>query len=82
MKEATIEKLPAEVGALVEASQGERIVLTRGGQPVAVLVGIRDKDDEDIGLEMSPEFWTMIEERRREPTVSLAEVLADLQAAP
>jgi hypothetical protein len=41
-------------------------------------VGIENKDEEDVRLEASPEFWQMIDERRRCPTVSLKDLEAEL----
>jgi prevent-host-death family protein len=78
MREATIEELAQQLPALVDASQHERIVVTRNGQPVAVLLGIENKDAEDLRLEAAPEFWRLIEERRRHPTARLEDVEADL----
>ena len=36
--------------------------------------------EEDFRLEASPEFWRMIEERRREPTIPLEDLKAELFA--
>lgn len=52
----------------VDDSQQEAIVVTRHGKPCAVLHGIGD-DLESSELSHSHEFWTMIEQRRREPTI-------------
>jgi hypothetical protein len=41
---------------------------------------VENADEEDRRLEASPEFWRMIEERRREPTVRLKDIEADLFA--
>ena len=78
MREATIEEFARQLQALVDASQHERIVVTRNGKPVAVLLGIENKDAEDLRLEASPEFWRLIEERRKRPTARLEDVEADL----
>jgi hypothetical protein len=43
-------------------------------------VGIAHKDQEDLRLENSPEFWRMIEERRCAPTVRLEDIEAELTA--
>jgi hypothetical protein len=42
--------------------------------PAAVLVGVEGKDWEDIVLQTSPTFWKLIEERRKQPTISLKEL--------
>lgn len=80
MKEITLEQLSRETSALLDAAQHERLVVTRNGKPLAVVVGIENKDREDLHLESSPEFWRMIEERRREPTTPLEEIRAELFA--
>ena len=36
------------------------------------------KDQEDWNLEMSPEFWQMIQQRRDQPTVPLSQVESSL----
>jgi prevent-host-death family protein len=80
MKEITLEQLSPDVSALLEAAQHERVVVTRDGKPFAVVVGIENKDQEDLRLEASPEFWRMIEERRREPTSPWDDLKAELFA--
>jgi hypothetical protein len=78
MKELAIEEVAPEVETLLEAAQHDRILVTRDGQPFAVVYGVAFKDAEDVGYENSPEFWQMIEERRGQPTRPLAEIMADL----
>ena len=80
MKEATVEQLSQDVRTMLSEAQRERILVTSDGKPVAVLVGIANKDQEDLRLETSPEFWQMIEERRRSPSVKLSDVEAQLLA--
>lgn len=36
------------------------------------------KDQEDRDLELSPEFWQMIQQRREQPTVPLSQVESSL----
>jgi hypothetical protein len=36
--------------------------------------GLAHADQEDWDLEMSPEFWRMIQQRRNQPTVPLRDV--------
>lgn len=80
MKEVPFEQFLRDAEALTAAAQHERILITKDGEPFAVLAGIAYKDEEDCRLEASPEFWRMIEERRRGPTVPLEEVVAELWA--
>jgi prevent-host-death family protein len=80
MKETTLEQFAQDPHAFLEAAQHERVLVTRHGKPLAVVIGVENKDEEDFDLEASPEFWQMIEERRRRPTVSLKDVEATLFA--
>jgi antitoxin (DNA-binding transcriptional repressor) of toxin-antitoxin stability system len=80
MKETTIEGFTKNVATLLDEAQQERILVTRDGRPFAFVVGVANKDQEDLRLESSSDFWRMIEERRRSPTVRLADVEADLFA--
>jgi hypothetical protein len=80
MKEMTLEKLAQDPNGFIEAAQHEQILVTRDGEPVALVSGIKNKDEEDWQLETSPEFWRMIEDRRRRPTVRLKDVESELFA--
>jgi len=79
VKTIALEQLPQEVAQLFETAQTERVLITRNGLPFAQMVALENKDQEDLQLETSPEFWQMIEDRRREQsTVSLEEFMAEL----
>jgi PHD/YefM family antitoxin component YafN of YafNO toxin-antitoxin module len=81
MRKVRLEQLPAEVQALFEDAKSQRILVTRNGVPFAVVTSVGNKDEEDLELEESPEFWQMIRERRREgASVSLEEVMAEIAA--
>ncbi len=43
--------------------------MTRGGNPVALVVGVEGLDEEQTQLGASDEFWTLISVRRKEPTI-------------
>lgn len=74
MKKISEEELSKNASALLDVAQKERVVVTRGGRPMAMILGIEHKDEEDLTLEHDEEFWRMIRERRKEPTVPLAEL--------
>ena len=78
MKETTLEQFTQAVQSYVDAAQHERLLVTANGKPVALVVGLTNKDEEDWQLEMSDEFWQMIEERRQRPTLRFEEVEATL----
>ena len=65
MKFVGLREAQAQLSGLVVRSQKERIVLTRHGQPVAVLSGVQGKDLEAVLLAGDPEFRKLIQERRR-----------------
>ena len=74
MKRATVRDLQKRAGELVTKAQHDRIVITRHGQPAAVLVGVTKQDWESVVLQTDPKFWKMIHARRKQPTRSLAQV--------
>jgi prevent-host-death family protein len=69
MKTIDIGQFSANPQQYVNDSQQEAIVVTRHGKPCAVLHGVEDDDLESSELAHSREFWSMIEQRRREPTI-------------
>ena len=74
MKTITVRDLQKSIKEAVDSAQIERVVVTRHGQPAAVLLGVEGSDWETVVLETSPELWKLIEERRAEPTLSLEEL--------
>ena len=72
MKTIGIEQ--ATLDACLQDAQRERVVITRDGVPVALIVGLEGMDEEQVDLGSSDEFWTMIAERRRQRTLSRAEL--------
>ena len=80
MKETTLEQFAEDPHAFMEAAQQERLLVAHHGKSVAVVIGIEHKDDEDLRLEASPDFWRMIEQRRQRPTIPLKDVEATLFA--
>jgi len=81
MNQVALEQLPAEVADLLNGVQRQRLVITRDGRPFALIVGVENKDEEDLELEFSPAFWRMIEERRTQGTsVSIEDIRSQLVA--
>jgi PHD/YefM family antitoxin component YafN of YafNO toxin-antitoxin module len=58
----------------VRDAQQERILLTRGGVPVALVVGLEGFDAEQLELGSSDALWKLIAERRAQGTMSRAEL--------
>ncbi len=74
MKSISVRELQRRLKEFVDASQGERVVVTRHGKPAAILVGVEGQDWEELVLETDPKFWRMLAKRRQEPTMSAEEM--------
>ena len=79
MKTVSVRDLQKSVKECVDESQQDRVVITRHGRPAAVLVGVEGEDWEDIVLQTDPSFWKLIRKRRKEKTMSLDELKAELE---
>ena len=64
----------ANLQKCVHDAQQEGVVLTRKGKPVALLVGVKGLDLEQLELGHSDEFWTLLRQRRTQKTMSRAEL--------
>jgi len=58
----------------IKDARRERVVLTRKGKPVALVVGVEGMDEEQLQLGSSDKFWTLIKKRRRQRTIGRAEL--------
>ena len=75
MKLVGLREAKQGLNALVAHAQRERVLLTRHGRPVALLIGVEGQDLETIMLAADARFWSWVEARRREPaSITLAEV--------
>jgi antitoxin (DNA-binding transcriptional repressor) of toxin-antitoxin stability system len=80
MKLLSIEN--ATLDRCVAEAQQEPVVLTRNGDPIALVVGIAGMDEEHVRLSTSPEFWKLVEESRRQKTINREELERRLDQAP
>ena len=58
--------------ACVTDSQSAPVVVTRGGDPVALVVGVQGLDEEQVQLGASDKFWRLISARRKEKSLDRA----------
>jgi hypothetical protein len=65
----TVDIQTTNLDACVVDAQSDRIVITRGGNPVALVVGVEGLDAEQAQLGASDDFWRLIADRRKEPTI-------------
>ena len=62
----------ANLISCVDEAQRDRVVLMRDGRPIALVVGVEGMDEEQVQLGGSEKFWKLIEERRKQKTLSRA----------
>ncbi len=79
MKTVTARDLQKKVKECMDLSQEDQVVITRHGKPAAVLFGVEGRDWEDLVLQTSPAFWELIEDRRKQRTISLTELRTRLK---
>ena len=66
----------------LEAAKEDVIIVTRNGRPVAAIQGIDDDDVEDLLLERSERFWTMIARARRGKPVAIEMLRKQIGGGP
>ena len=64
----------ATLDLCVAEAQQEQVILTRNGHPIVLVMSVDGMDEEQIRLCGSNEFWTLMEKRSRERTISRAEL--------
>ncbi|MFQ5801644.1 MAG: type II toxin-antitoxin system Phd/YefM family antitoxin [Candidatus Methylomirabilales bacterium] len=79
MKTVTVRDLQKKIKEYIDEAQGDRVIITRHGKPAAVLVGVEGEDWETVVLETDPTFWKLVQERRKQPTLSLEKLKARLK---
>ena len=79
MKAVNARVLQKKIKECVDMSQQEQVVITRRGKPAAVMVGVEGKEWEEVVLQTSATFWKLIEERRKQPTMSMKELRTRLK---
>ena len=64
----------ASLDTCVNDAQRERVVITRNGKPIALIIGVEGIDKEQLELGSSDKFWRLIAERRTQKTLSRSEL--------
>ena len=65
MKVVALGRAKNELSAYVDQAQHERVLVTRHGKPAVLIIGVEGEDFEDLMTRSDPEFWRMIEARRK-----------------
>jgi prevent-host-death family protein len=65
------------LSGILEEAQEEKVLLTRHGRPIALVIGVEGQDMEDMMTASDPAFWKWVRKRRQQAaTMTLAEVEA------
>jgi len=80
VKTISVRELQKRIRSVVDTAQRDEVVITRNGQPIAVVVGIEGADWETVAVETSRSFWKEITRRRDQETISLAEIRRRMEA--
>ena len=68
MKQMNVDK--TDLASCISQAQSGRVVITRKGKPVALVVGIEGLDREQIELGSSDKFWKLIVKWRKQKGLS------------
>ena len=71
MKTISVRDLQKRIRLVMETAQNDHVVITRHGRPIAVVDGA---DWETVAVETSRSFWKEIAQRRKQETISVAEI--------
>ena len=74
MKTISVRDLQKRIRSVMETAQKDQVVITRNGEPIAVVVGVEGADWETVAVETSRSFWKEIAKRRKQKTISLSEI--------
>ena len=82
MKTMTVFEARNHFAKTLEAAKEDVIIITRNGRPVATIQAIDDDDVEDLLLERSERFWTMIARARRGKSIALETLRKQVAGRP
>jgi prevent-host-death family protein len=67
MKTASVAEMKSRFATVLKASETSPVVVTRNGRPVAVIVGVEDKDEaERLLMAYSPRLRAIVEKSRKQ----------------
>ena len=71
MRLVSVRDAKTHLSACLDESQKQGIVVTHHGRPRSVMIGVDGYDLADVMLMLNPNFWKMIESRRRQARTPL-----------
>ena len=83
MKTMTLDDMTLEkLDSCLETAQEDRVLLTRNGNPVAILVGVQGEEAPEVEVVNDPELWAILAERRKKPCLTSAELKKKMELMP
>lgn len=83
MKTIAVDDMTSEkFDSCLQESQEDRVLLTRNGSAVAVLVGVQNPNAPEIEVVDDPEFWSMIADRRKQSCLTSEELKRKMGLVP
>lgn len=79
MKTINVRNLQQKIRRCMNIAQKERLVVTKRGRPLALVMGVEGYDWEDLYWATNASFWREIQRARQEPTIPLEEVCRRLK---
>jgi prevent-host-death family protein len=76
MKTVALREAKQSLSGYVAHAQRERVLITKHGRPAALVIGVEGQDIETVLLSQDPSFWKLIEERRKQRSVTLSQARA------
>lgn len=70
----TINLEQTTIASCVKAAQKDRVIVTRSGHAVALVIGLEDMDAEQLELSKSKKFWQLVAKWRKQRRYSQDEV--------
>ena len=70
----TLELAETNLERCVQEAGSESVLVIKNGKPLALVSSVEGLDAEQIELGTSADFWKLIEQRRRQKTIPLAEL--------
>jgi len=64
----------AKLKTCIKDAQRQRVVITRKGKPVAMIVSVNGMDLEQLELSSSKKFWKMVRKWRKQKTYTREEL--------
>lgn len=80
MKLISVRDAKTHLSACLADSQRDSVVVTHHGKPKSVVIGVEGYSIDELVLMFSPQFWKMIEARRRQPRTPLEHFEQELSA--